>query len=156
VLKTSFIVFLLSPHHRNFNKRVVKSPKLYFHDTGLLCQLLGIRDAGQIVSHPLRGAIFENYVVAEVVKSYLHHRRTPPLFFWRDRTGHEIDLLIEESGLLYPVEIKSSHTMSPDMLDGLLWWTKLAGLPPDTATLVYGGTDTFTRTDVAVRPWFAI
>ena len=148
VLKTSFIVFLLSPHHRNFNKRVVKSPKLYFHDTGLLCQLLGIRDAGQIVSHPLRGAIFENYVVAEVVKSYLHHRRTPPLFFWRDRTGHEIDLLIEESGLLYPVEIKSGHTMSPDMLDGLLWWTKLAGLPPDAATLVYGGNDAFTRQGV--------
>ena len=66
---------------------------LYFHDTGLLCQLLGIRDAGQIVSHPLRGAIFENHVVTEVVKSYLHHHRTPPLFFWRDRTGHEIDLL---------------------------------------------------------------
>jgi hypothetical protein len=156
VLKTSFIVFLLAPHHRNFNKRVVKSPKLYFHDTGLLCQLLGIRDAGQIVSHPLRGAIFENHVVAEIAKSYLHHRRTPPLFFWRDRTGHEIDLLIEESGLLYPVEIKSSHTLSPDMLDGLLWWTKLAGLPPNTATLVYGGVDAFTRRDVAVRPWFAI
>ena len=80
VLKTSFIVFLLTPHHRNFNKRVVKSPKLYFHDTGLLCQLLGIRDATQIVSHPLRGAIFENHVVAEVAKSYLHHRRTPPLY----------------------------------------------------------------------------
>jgi len=95
-------------------------------------------------------------VVAEVVKSYLHHRRTPPLFFWRDRTGHEIDLLIEESGLLYPVEIKSGHTMSSDMLDGLLWWTKLAGLPPKTATLIYGGADAFTRTDVAVRPWFAI
>jgi len=156
VLKTSFIVFLLAPHHRNFNKRVVKNPKLYFHDTGLLCQLLGIRDAGQIVSHPLRGAIFENHVVAEVAKSYLHHRRTLPLFFWRDRTGHEIDLLIEESGLLYPVEIKSGHTMSPDMLDGLLWWTKLAGLPPNTATLVYGGNDAFTRADVAVRPWFAV
>ena len=156
VLKTSFIVFLLSPHHRNFNKRVVKSPKLYFHDTGLLCQLLGIRDAGQIVSHPLRGAIFENHVVAEIVKSYLHHHRTPPLFFWRDRTGREIDLLIEESGHLYPVEIKSGHTLSSDMLDGLFWWTKLAGLPSDAATLVYGGSDAFTRKGVSVRPWFAI
>jgi len=156
VLKTSFIVFLLSPHHRNFNKRVVKSPKLYFHDTGLLCQLLGIRDAGQIVWHPLRGAIFENHVVAEIVKSYLHHRRTPPLFFWRDRTGREIDLLIEESGHLYPVEIKSGHTLSSDMLDGLFWWTKLAGLPSDAATLVYGGSDAFTRKGVSVRPWFAI
>jgi predicted AAA+ superfamily ATPase len=136
VLKTSFIVFLLPPHHRNFNKRVIKSPKLYFFDTGLLCQLLGIREATQVVSHPLRGAIFEYHVVAEVAKAYLHHRRTPPLFFWRDRTGHEIDLLIEKANLLYPVEIKSGNTMSPDMLDGLLWWAKLAGLPPDAGTLV--------------------
>jgi uncharacterized protein len=94
VLKTSFIVFLLPPHHRKFNKRVIKSPKLYFFDTGLLCQLLGIREAAQIVSHPLRKAIFENHVVAEVAKAYLHHRRTLPIFFWRDRPGHEIDLLI--------------------------------------------------------------
>jgi uncharacterized protein len=156
VLKTSFIVFLLPPHHRNFNKRVVKSPKLYFYDTGLLCQLLGIREATQIVPHPLRGAIFENHVVAEVAKAYLHHRRTPPMFFWRDRTGHEVDLLIQEANLLYPVEIKSGNTMSPDMLDGLLWWTNLAGLPPDAATLVYGGDEAFNRRKVAVRPWSAV
>jgi uncharacterized protein len=156
VLKTSFIVFLLPPHHRNFNKRVVKSPKLYFYDTGLLCQLLGIRETDQIVSHPLRGAIFENYVVAEVAKAYLHHRRTPPLFFWRDRTGHEVDLLIEKATLLYPVEIKSGNTMSPDMLDGLLWWANLAGVPSDTGTLVYGGNEAFTRNKVPVRPWFAV
>ncbi len=156
VLKTSFIVFLLPPHHRNFNKRVVKSPKLYFYDTGLLCQFLGIREAAQVVSHPLRGAIFENYVVAEVAKAYLHHRLQPPIFFWRDKTGHEIDLLIEKADHLYPVEIKSGNTMSPDMLDGLLWWTKLAGLPPDVGTLVYGGDEAFTRNKVPVRPWFAV
>ena len=156
VLKTSFIIFLLPPHHRNFNKRVLKNSKLYFYDTGLLCQLLGIREASQIVSHPLRGPIFENHVVAEVAKAYLHHRRTPPIFFWRDRTGHEIDLLIEEGNLLYPVEIKSANTMSPDMLDGLLWWVTLAGLPPDAGTLVYGGNDAFTRNKVPVRPWFAV
>jgi len=156
VLKTSFIVFLLPPHHRNFNKRVLKNSKLYFYDTGLLCQLLGIREASQIVSHPLRGPIFENHVVAEVAKAYLHHRRTPPIFFWRDRTGHEIDLLIEEGNLLYPVEIKSANTMSPDMLDGLLWWVTLAGLPPDAGTLVYGGNEAFTRNKVPVRPWFAV
>lgn len=156
VLTASFIVFLLPPHHRNFNKRVVKSPKLYFYDTGLLCHLLGIREDAQIVSHPLRGAIFENYVIAEVAKAYLHHRRMPPIFFWRDRTGHEIDLLIEEAGLLSPVEIKSGNTMSSDMLDGLLWWSRLAGVPPDAGTLVYGGDDSFTRNAVPVRPWFAI
>ena len=156
VLKTSFIVFLLPPQYRNFNKRVVKSPKLYFYDTGLLCQLLGIREVGQIVSHPLRGAVFENYVVAEVAKAYLHHRRTPPLFFWRDQTGHEIDLLIEESGALAPVEIKSASTLSSDMINGLLWWTKLAGVPSEAATLVYGGDQSFTIRGVSVRPWFGV
>jgi uncharacterized protein len=156
VLTASFIVFLLPPYHRNFNKRVVKSPKLYFYDTGLLCQLLGIREDAQIVSHPLRGAMFENYVVAEVAKAYHHHRRMPPIFFWRDRTGHEVDLLIEEAGRLSPVEIKSGNTLSSDMLDGLLWWAKLADLPPDAGTLVYGGDEAFTRNTVPVRPWFAV
>lgn len=155
-LTASFIVFLLPPYHRNFNKRVVKSPKLYFYDTGLLCQLLGIREDAQIVSHPLRGSIFENYVVAEVAKAYHHHRRMPPIFFWRDRTGHEVDLLIEEAGRLSPVEIKSGNTLSSDMLDGLFWWAKLADLPPDAGTLVYGGDEAFTRNTVPVRPWFAV
>ena len=110
ILQTSFVVFVLPPHHRNFNKRVVKTPKLFFHDTGLLCHLLGIREPAQLVSHPLRGALFENYIVAEVAKAFLHHRRTPPLFFWRDRTGHEVDLVIEAGDTLFPVEIKSTQT----------------------------------------------
>jgi hypothetical protein len=107
-------------------------------------------------THPLRGAIFENYVVAKVAKAYLHHRRTPPLFFWRDRTGHEIDLLIEEAGKLFPVEIKSSQTVSRDMFDGLKWWLNLAGQPAQEATLVYAGAEAFTRTQIGVRPWFAV
>jgi len=79
VLKTSFIIMLLTPHHRNFNKRLIKSPKLYFYDTGLACHLLRIRDVTQLETHPLRGALFENYVIAEVAKAYLHSRRTPPI-----------------------------------------------------------------------------
>lgn len=156
LLKTSFIVFALQPHHRNYNKRVIKSPKLFFHDTGLLCWLLGIRASGQLASHPLRGAVFENYVVAEIAKAYLHHRRPAPLFFWRDRTGHEIDLLIEEADGLFPVEIKSAQTFSPEMLEGLLWWSKIAGVPAGNATLVYAGREAFTRNAFAVRPWFAV
>jgi hypothetical protein len=156
VLATSFIVFLLPPHRRNFNKRVIKSPKLYFHDTGLLCHLMGIRQADQIQNHPLRGAVFENYVLAETAKAYLHHRRTPPLYFWRDQTGHEVDLLIEEAGELYPVDIKSGHTISANMLDGLRWWTALSGRPPESATLIHGGSEHQTRLGIAVRPWFAI
>jgi predicted AAA+ superfamily ATPase len=137
VLKTSFIIFLLPPHHRNFNKRVIKSPKLYFHDTGLACLLLGIRSQDQLFAHPLRGALFENYIIAEVVKTYLHHRLPSPVFFWRDQSGHEIDLLIEDGNVLYPVEIKSAGTVARDMFEGLKWWARLADQRATSLTLVY-------------------
>lgn len=119
VLKTSFIVFLLEPHHQNFNKRLIKSPKLYFYDTGLVCHLLRVRDGRQLQTLPQRGEVFENYIVSEVAKAYLHHRQEPPIYFWRDRTGHEVDLIIEEGGRLYPVEIKSGRTATGDMLEPL-------------------------------------
>ncbi len=156
VLKTSFIAFTLPPHHRNFNKRVIKSPKLYFHDTGLACFMLGIRNQDQLFAHPLRGALFENYVVAEVVKAYFHHRVQSPVFFWRDQSGHEIDLLIEEGNVLHPVEIKSAGTVAGDMFQGLKWWANMAGQKKSTMTLAYGGSDFYTREGIAVRPWFSV
>jgi predicted AAA+ superfamily ATPase len=156
VLKTSFVLFLLQPHHRNFNKRIIKSPKLYFHDTGLVCLLLGIRNRDQLFPHPLRGALFENYIVAEVVKAYFHHRIQPPVFFWRDQSGHEIVLLIEHGKNLYPVEIKSASTVARDMFDTLKWWSDLAGQDKPCMTLVYGGTESYTREGIAVRPWFSV
>lgn len=156
ILETSFLVFRLRPHHANFGKRVIRTPKLYFHDTGLACYLLGIRETAQLVNHPLRGALFENYVVSEVNKAYANHRRDSPLFFWRDRTGHEVDLLIEEAGELFPVEIKSGQTVAGDMLAGLRWWGSLAARPPEAATLVHGGADAYSRSGISVRPWFAV
>lgn len=154
-LKTSFIVFMLRPHHRNFNKRLIKSPKLYFYDTGLACYLLGIKNPEQLHDHPLRGALFENYIVAEMMKAYLHHRREPPLRFWRDRTGSEIDVVIEEAGALFAFEIKSGKTLASSMFDGLRRWQQISGTPPEASTLVYGGDERQTRHGMAVRPWFA-
>ena len=156
VLKTSFVVFLVQPHHRNLNKRVTKSPKLYFFDTGLVCHLLGVRSAEQAETHPLRGALFENLVVAEVAKTYLHHRLQPPIYFWRDQTGHEIDLIIEEGSRLFPIEIKSGQTVASDMFDTLRWWCRRADQPLSTGTLVYGGNEFQARDQVAVRPWFSL
>jgi len=156
VLKTSFLVFLLPPHHRNFSKRVIKSPKLYFHDTGLACLLVGIRTAEQLRSHSSRGALFENHVVSEVAKAYWNHRRTPPLYFWRDQGGHEVDLVIEEGGTLFPVEIKSGSTVAGDMFGSLAWWGTLAGGEGGEPTLVHGGEQCYTRAGVAVRPWFGV
>jgi len=156
ILQASFIVLLLQPHHANFNKRLIRSPKMYFWDTGLACHLLRIREAGQIETHPLRGALFENYVIAEVAKTFCHHRREPPLFFWRDRTGHEVDLLVDESSNLHPVEMKSGQTMDSGMLEGLRWWCALAGRPQESAALVYGGGERQERGGIRVRPWFSI
>ena len=156
VLKTGFIIFLVQPHHRNFNKRIIKSPKLYFYDTGLVCHLLNIRNPEQVRTHPLRGALFENLIMAETAKAYIHHRRQPPIYFWRDQTGHEIDLLIDTGDTLYPVEIKSGQTVSSSMLDTLRWWCKLTDQPLSTATLVYGGNEFYTRSEVSVRPWFSV
>ena len=156
VLVTSFVITLLRPYHRNFNKRLVKSPKLYLIDTGLACHLLGIRSERQLATHHLRGALFENYVVAEVVKAYRHHRLQPPLYFWRDRTGHEIDLVIEHDGEPYPVEVKSAETVVSAMTAGLRWWCRHAGIDTDRATLLYAGRDHQRRDGIDVRPWFAI
>lgn len=155
-LKTSFIVFLLRPHHRNFNKRLIKSPKLYFHDTGLACHLLGIRNTDQLHLHPLRGALFEDYIVSEMMKAYIHHRREPPLYFWRDQTGHEVDVVIEEAGQLFAVEIKSGQTLTASLFDGLRAWHRISGSPPETSTLVYAGNETQTRQRVRIRPWFSL
>ena len=156
LLITSFIVFLLPPHYRNFNKRIIKSPKLYFHDTGLACRLLGIKNAEQARMHPQRGALFENLVVSECFKAYTHQRQQPPLFFWRDQTGHEIDLIIEEGGQLFAAEIKSGQTVSQDMFDTLRWWSATTGNPLETTTLVYGGDQIFTRSGIRVRPWSSV
>ncbi len=156
ILKTSFIVFLLTPYHRNFSKRMIKSPKLYFYDTGVVSHLLGIRNDEQLFAHPARGAVFENYIVAEAVKAYTHHRREPPLYFWRDQTGHEVDLLIEDGGILSPIEIKSGETVGSSMFEGLQWWSRLSGNPVERAVLVYGGDKAYEQNGVAVRPWFAI
>ena len=156
VLAASFVVALLRPYHRNFNKRLVKSPKVYFLDTGLACHLIGIRDERQLATHHARGALFENYVIAEVVKAYRHHRLTPPLYFWRDRGGHEIDLVIEQDGTAYPVEIKSGRTVAAAMGDGLRWWCRTAGAPTERAALVHGGGDRYRRGGVNVYPWFSI
>lgn len=132
-LRTTFICFTLSPHHRNFNKRVVKTPKLYFHDTGVLCFLLGIEHAEQLHTHPLRGAIFENFVVSELLKARHNEGETPRLFFWRDRQGLEVDVVEERGASLFPTEIKMSATFSPSFLSTLRKFNALQAAPTDGA-----------------------
>lgn len=126
VLEASYIVFRLPPYHVNFGKRLVKRPKLYFHDTGLAAWLLGITDAAAMNAHPMRGALFENLLVADYLKHCRNHGIDTGLYFWRDNIGNEVDLLLERAGVLWPVEMKSGATFQPEWLRGLQTWQRHA------------------------------
>jgi predicted AAA+ superfamily ATPase len=131
----------------------VKTPKLYFYDTGLLAWLLGIEEARQIGTHPLRGALFETWVVSEFAKKRLNTGRPPHFSFWRDRSGHEVDLLLPESASARPVDIKSGATLQRDAWRGLARWQDLAGSEAGRPMLVYGGDESQTRSDADVLSW---
>jgi predicted AAA+ superfamily ATPase len=153
ILETSFLLLLLRPHHRNFSKRLVKAPKLYFLDTGLLCYLLRIRSAQDLYVHSSRGAVFESYVVSELVKSYANAGQECDLYFWRDSAGHEIDLLFETDGVLTPIELKSAETIASDFFSGLDYWRRLTADPEAPAALIYGGDRSYVRRGTSVYSW---
>jgi len=154
VLEASFIVTLLRPYHRNFNKRLVKSPKLYFLDSGLLCYLLRIRKPEDLTLHASRGAVFESWVVSEAIKNFEHRAERPEVSFWRDSTGHEVDLIIEtDGGETVPIEIKSGQTFSSDFADNLAWWRKTIGQTDRTGVIVCGGDRSFTYHSDRVLSW---
>ncbi len=156
VLEASFVVVLLRPHHRNFGKRLVKTPKLYFLDTGLLCFLLRVRDPDELRRHAARGAIFESFVVSELYKNFAHRGEPPALYFWRDATGHEVDVILDLGSRLIPIEVKSAQTVAADFFDALVYWRALNGRPEGPAALVYGGDRLFRQRGVVVYPWYAI
>ena len=153
VLEAGYVVFLLQPHHRNFGKRLVKTPKLYFHDTGLAAYLMGIADAGHLAIHSARGALFENWVISELLKQRYNQGLLSDLYFWRNNTGDEVDVLIEQGEMLQPVEIKSGQTFHADFLSGLNKWTRYAGDAALPAQLVYGGDDDMRRDGATVHSW---
>ena len=154
ILQAGFIIQLLPPHHENFSKRIIKSPKIYFLDTGLLCYLLRIRETEDIPVHPLKGAIFENFVFSEIYKAFAHRGELPPLYFWRDRTGHEVDIVIDTGKRLVPVEIKSAETIDSSFFDGLRYYISLGVPVSKTGVLVHGGDALYQRENFTVRPWF--
>lgn len=153
ILEASYILYLLLPHHRNFNKRLVKTPKLYFYDTGLAAWLLGIQNADQIAVHPQRGALFETWVVGELLKGRYNKSLPSNLFFWRDNTGNEVDVLVDQGPTLFPIEIKSGQTISADYFTGLRKWQSWAGAEAGKSYLIYGGDENQTRKEAEVVPW---
>ncbi len=137
VLETSFIAFRLPAYYRNFNKRILKSSKVYFYDTGVLCSLLGIKKTEDLNVHFARGPLFENLVILELMKKELNGGNIPSLYFWRDNHQNEVDLLQEKDGKLTAIEIKSSETYHSDFLKGLKYFQKIA--PESSPKLIYAG-----------------
>ena len=153
VLETSYIVTLLRPHHSNFGKRLVKTPKIYFLDSGLAAWLMGIRSAETLETHAARGALFESWVVSELYKKRLNAGLSIDLYFWRDNTGNEIDLIVENEKGLQPIEIKSGSTYASDWSQGLKKWQALAKNKSLEPAILYGGESNFEREGLKVWGW---
>lgn len=153
VLESSDLIHLLPPYFRNFGKRLVKMPKLYFLDTGLACWLLGIRDEGVLALHPLRGALFENWVVSEFIKSRYNQGQPADLYFWRDNNGLEADLIFEQGNRLQMVEIKSGQTITSDTIRAGQRAIRMAADEALTPWLIYGGDESYQRSGVKIFGW---
>ncbi len=153
ILETSFIIKLLRPYHKNFNKRLIKSPKLYFLDSGLLCYLLGIQKPNELLMHSSRGVIFESWVIAELYKNYYHTGKQPYMYYFRDSNNNEIDLILEHGAKTIPIEIKSGQTINNNFFKGLNFWSKLTGLANSPAVLIYGGDSPSVFKNIRILPW---
>ncbi len=153
VLESSYIVHLLPPYYRNFGKRLVKTPKLYFLDQGLACWLLGIRSSELLALHPMRGAIFESFIISEFLKSRYNEGLPADLYFWRDNNGLETDIVFESGTKLQPVEIKSGQTITSDSIRAGQKAARFAGEEALQPWLIYGGDDSYERNGVTVMSW---
>ncbi len=154
VLRAGYVLDLVQPHHANFSKRLVKTPKMFFLDPGLLCHLLGVRGPDEIHRHPLRGAIVETLVYSELRKVFLHHGERAPLYFWRDSHGREVDFVVDLGLNRVAVEVKAGETIASDAFRGLDYYTGLSG--DGGGVLAYGGDDSYDRGGHRVRPWWAV
>jgi predicted AAA+ superfamily ATPase len=153
ILQSSFIIYLLKPYHGSFNKRIMKTQKLYFYDTGVACALLGISNARQITTHAMKGPLFENMILSELLKERLNKGQQDNLYYWRDKTGNEVDILIDNAGKLTALELKAGETISQDFFKGLNYFSSLTKKPIEKQ-LIYGGKIKQKRSDnTQVKPW---
>ena len=154
VLEASYLVLRVAPYHRNFGKRLVRTPKLYFCDTGLAAWLLGIADPSQLALHPLRGPLFENGVVVDIVKHRWNHGNLRPPYFWRDSNGREVDLILDDGPRLLGIEIKSGATFAGDWERGLATWRETVGeRNSERPVVIWGGADSGPRSYSYALAW---
>jgi predicted AAA+ superfamily ATPase len=153
VLQTSFIVHLLRPYHKNYNKRIVKTPKLYFYDTGLACALMSIRSVTDLNHHFAKGALFENFVINEILKNHFNRNIRPRVYFWNASGSFELDLLLDKGQTLCPIEIKSARTINSHFFSSLKSFQSISGALPEDSYLVYGGEEVQRRSLASVLGW---
>jgi uncharacterized protein len=156
VLESSYIVYQLQPYFSNFNKRITKSSKLYFYDTGLLCFLLKITDAESVILSSLKGSLFENYVITEFIKKNYHNNLLRDVWFWRDAVGHEVDFIWQKTEKLNLVEIKATETIMQDMFKGLNYFEKLKPELIESKSIIHTGLFDQKRTIGSVKSWKSI
>jgi len=154
LLESSYIIYLLQPYHHNFSKRIIKSPKLYFYDTGIVSSLLRINDPEMLSSHYLYGALFENLVISEIIKSQVHRGERPSVWYWRESNGQEIDCIVErEDNRIDALEIKAGQTFSNDYLRSLKSFPSTATDRKITKTVIYQGTESTIIKDMNLLSW---
>jgi len=150
VLEASYLVYMVRSHHKNFRKRLVKSPKFYFVDTGLVSYLLDIQSARHMAGHPSKGAIFETFVVSEILKSRFNAGKRSNLYYFRDNIGNEVDLILDYGTGVSSIEIKLGRTINADFFKGLKYYKKLNPKHSNKGCLVYGGNENSSRSDFNV------
>ena len=157
LLEVSGIILILQPHFKNYKKRIIKAPKLYFIDTGLLCYLLSIRKPLDLKNHPLYGNIFETLIISEFYKRILHIGEKPPIYYWRDKTGNEIDLLVDYGLTQFPLEIKSSKTFNLNFTNIINKWLNLENNTNSRGLVLYRGEQVVgNNKDVPAAPWYCL
>ena len=157
ILEASGIIFLLPPFFQNYSKRLVKRPKLYFIDTGILCHLLSIETTSHLKGHPLLGSLFETFIISDCYKRFTNSGKRPPLYFWRDRSGNEIDLLLYDGVKGFPIEIKLSHSFHPEYRKNISRWLELSGNRADRGLILYCGAHAVQLDEpIPALPWYTV
>ena len=152
LLESTYILFTLNPYYKNFSKRIIKSPKLFFYDTGLACSLLGIQDVVQLETHYLKVGLFEQMIISEIIKQEFNQGIRPEIYFWRDRVGNEVDLIFEKGTKAIPIEIKSGKTINQSFFKGLDNWAQLVQTP-EKGFVVYSGDRDQNGTKADILSW---
>ncbi len=153
ILEASYVIFTVMPYYNNFNKRIIKSSKIYFYDSGLVCKLLNITKPDELAFHYLRGGIFEGLILSELKKFMLNHKMHGEIYFFRDSVGNEVDAIIETEGRVIPVEIKSGKTIKSDFFKGLSYFKNLFQMNDLHDFIIYAGENVQKRNNTVVYGW---